>query len=68
MIWNIFKRKIHGSDHFPLIFQMKFDNMGYRKLSNRINNYKTDWIRYRTGIKYIDNKLVSEMYTRGNVV
>lgn len=31
-----------GSDHFPLIFTMKFNNKGYRKLSNRISNYNTD--------------------------
>lgn len=35
-----------GSDHFPVIVSMKFKNKSYRKRSNRINNYKTDWNKY----------------------
>lgn len=55
-----------GSDHFPLIFTMKFNNKGYRKLSNRISNYNTDWKKYKD-INNRNKDLEKEKFIRGSI-
>lgn len=56
-----------GSDHFPLIFTMKFNNKGYRKLSNRISNYNTDWKKYKEDINNRNKDLEKEEFIRGSI-
>lgn len=56
-----------GSNHFPIVFSMKFRSKRYRKLTNRISNYKTDWKKYKKGIKNRDKELEKEEYSRGNI-
>lgn len=56
-----------GSDHFPVIVSMKFKNKSYRKRSNRINNYKTDWNKYKKDIFNRNNELEAEKFIGSSV-
>lgn len=56
-----------GSNHFPIVFSMKFRSKRYRKLTNRISNYKTDWKKYKKDITNRDKELEKEEYSRGNI-
>lgn len=46
---------------------MKFNNKGYRKLSNRISNYNTDWKKYKEDINNRNKDLEKEEFIRGSI-
>lgn len=58
---------IWGSDHFPVIVSMKFMNKSYKKRSNRISNYKTDWNKYKKNISNRNNELEKEKFIGSSV-
>lgn len=46
---------------------MKFKNKNYRKRSNSINNYKTDWNKYKKDIFNGNNELETEKFIGSSV-
>lgn len=56
-----------GSDHYPIIFEIKARRNTYKKKSNRLSTKKTKWLEYQAFLDSEDNKVDAGDYLRLNI-